>query len=376
MNKFGLFRVYTTQTLPSHDPDDPYSIEHVLQPSVQDTQRSKATNLFYPYPNENSMRLGDWYWNHGAQKSRENFKRLLGIISDPMFNAADLCGVAWDSINKELGDDDSDTGSDIPERLSSGCGWKSSPITISVPFHSRSANPGPKSYTVQDFYHRSLISILEEKLTDPAQAAHFHYEPYELLWHPPHRDRDVKVYGELFNSSAFLNAHRELQQSPPEPGCDLPRVVAAFMFWSDATQLSTFGNAKLWPLYVYFGNESKYRRCQPSNNSCAHAAYFQTVSSYGVDVSADLIYITDPLLHWQLPDAFKDFVLHHSGGKTLSDTLMTHCHREFFHEQWKVLLDEEFVNAYKHGVVITCCDGVKRRFYPRIFTYSADYPEK
>ncbi|KAL6298277.1 hypothetical protein BKA93DRAFT_710038, partial [Sparassis latifolia] len=29
-----------------------------------------------------------------------------------------------------------------------------------------------------------------------------------------------------------------------------------------------------------------------------------------------------------------------------------------------------------HGIVITCCDGVQRRFYPRIFTYSADYPEK
>jgi hypothetical protein len=26
--------------------------------------------------------------------------------------------------------------------------------------------------------------------------------------------------------------------------------------------------------------------------------------------------------------------------------------------------------------VIKCCDGEWRRFYPRIFTYSADYPEK
>jgi hypothetical protein len=41
-----------------------------------------------------------------------------------------------------------------------------------------------------------------------------------------------------------------------------------------------------------------------------------------------------------------------------------------------VLLDDEFLEAWKHGIVITCCDGVKRRFYPRIFTYSADYPEK
>jgi len=46
------------------------------------------------------------------------------------------------------------------------------------------------------------------------------------------------------------------------------------------------------------------------------------------------------------------------------------------HVQWKILLDDEFIEAYKHGIVIECCDGIKRWFYPRILTYSADYPEK
>jgi hypothetical protein len=55
---------------------------------------------------------------------------------------------------------------------------------------------------------------------------------------------------------------------------------------------------------------------------------------------------------------------------------MTHCHREFTHAQWSILLDDEFLLAYEHGIVIECCDGIWRRFYPRIFIYSADYPEK
>jgi hypothetical protein len=46
------------------------------------------------------------------------------------------------------------------------------------------------------------------------------------------------------------------------------------------------------------------------------------------------------------------------------------------HAQWSILLDEEFLEAYTHGIVIKCCDGIVRRFYPRILTYSADYPEK
>ena len=55
---------------------------------------------------------------------------------------------------------------------------------------------------------------------------------------------------------------------------------------------------------------------------------------------------------------------------------MAHCNREVFHAQWTIILDNEFLEAYAHGLVIDCCDGIQRRFYPRIFTYSADYPEK
>lgn len=43
---------------------------------------------------------------------------------------------------------------------------------------------------------------------------------------------------------------------------------------------------------------------------------------------------------------------------------------------WLLLLDKEFMEAYEHGILIECADGVIRRLFPRIFTYSADYPEK
>jgi hypothetical protein len=49
------------------------------------------------------------------------------------------------------------------------------------------------------------------------------------------------------------------------------------MFWSDATQLTLFGTAKLWPTYMYFSNESKYRRCKPSLHLSNHVAYFEMV---------------------------------------------------------------------------------------------------
>lgn len=40
------------------------------------------------------------------------------------------------------------------------------------------------------------------------------------------------------------------------------------------------------------------------------------------------------------------------------------------------MLDPEFIHAYHNGVVVQCGDGITRRLFPRIFTYSADYLEK
>ena len=46
------------------------------------------------------------------------------------------------------------------------------------------------------------------------------------------------------------------------------------------------------------------------------------------------------------------------------------------HAVWRIMLSEAFVYAWIHGIIVDCGDGVTRRIYPRIFTYSADYPEK
>jgi hypothetical protein len=66
----------------------------------------------------------------------------------------------------------------------------------------------------------------------------------------------------------------------------------------------------------------------------------------------------------------------HSGGRSPSDALLAHCQRELYHAQWNIIIDDDFLMAYSHGVAIKCADSIERRFYLRLFTYSADYPEK
>ena len=56
--------------------------------------------------------------------------------------------------------------------------------------------------------------------------------------------------------------------------------------------------------------------------------------------------------------------------------MITHLRREIMQAIWTLLLDDEFMDAYINGIVLEFSDGIMRRWYPRFFTYSADYPEK
>ena len=285
-NCFGLIRRYTGEGFPSHDADEHLTFEDLCDqiPSVgphasadqatSSTPPSSISNSkFFPYPNLSSLRLGHWYWNDGTQKTQANFRRLIDIIGHPSFIPADVIHHGWTRINTVLAENqDSGEWVDAADE-----GWQLKQIEIHVPFHSDAEHPGPRLYHGVDLYHRSLVAVMKERVSDSSYFRHFHIEPYELLWKSPsdQQSPEIRIHGELYTSQSFLRAHDDLQKSDREPGCQLTRVICAFMFWSDATHLTSFGNAKLWPVYIYFGNESKYRRGKPSNNSCNHVAYLE-----------------------------------------------------------------------------------------------------
>lgn len=278
-NFFGLSRQYYSESLPSHDPEENLELvdrSDALHPvEIPGDIPTSSTELCYPYPNKTSLLLGEWYWNSGYQKSQQSFKDLLDIVGDPQFRPEDVQQTNWVKIDKLLAENEPD--SEEAEWIDDDAGWATKPITIAVPFHSRAKSPGVHHFHVGDFHYRPLVSVIREKLSNTRDHPHFHYEPFELLWNPTLGSEDIRVHSELYNSPAFLDAHRELQESPREPRCDLPRVILAMMFSSDATHLTSFGTAKLWPCYLFFGNESKYRRSKPTCHLCEHVAYFQSV---------------------------------------------------------------------------------------------------
>jgi hypothetical protein len=93
-------------------------------------------------------------------------------------------------------------------------------INLKIPVHSRADNTGVHNYLIADLHHRSLVSVIREKLANARQDELFHYQPYKLLWNCAKLEMPIRVHGELYTSQAFIQAHRELQESTPVPGCD------------------------------------------------------------------------------------------------------------------------------------------------------------
>ena len=237
---------------------------------------SHATTSFSPYLNRSSFLLGEWYWKDGTQKSQRNFKNLINVLGHPDFRVEDVTKTKWSNINTTLSSSRGtfDAGDVQPEWMDES--WKCSPITIQVPFHWLTGNPGSHPYSAGEFYHCSLVSVIKEWLKSADAGTHLHLHPHELLW--KRGLKDIRVYGEMYNLDKLLEMHHELQNSASVPSCNAPQAILPLMFWSDSTHLISFGQAKLWPLYMFFGSDSKYRRSKSNENLCSHIAYFQKVS--------------------------------------------------------------------------------------------------
>jgi hypothetical protein len=344
-NSFGLLREYLYR--PSFDPDSfvPDKDLHkvggagpvpMLPPSPSPVHRNESVNM-----------IMDWKDSGAPTKSDAEVNRLVkDVLFDPRFNLEDLRGFNVTRENQQ---------SDAAEKKSPFLdSFQTTDINIEVPSGVKGVPPG--TFTVPGLLYRKLTAVIQAAFSSPL-ASQFHLTPFKLFHKSPSEPGEERVFSELYNSDVFIGEHDNVQRAPVPPNeldCKREKVVAALMLWSDGTHLANFGTAKLWPIYLLFGNVSKYIRGKPNSGACQHVAYIPS-----------------------LPDSFQDFATHFcSKWGTQKADLMTHCRRELMHGVWKFLLDEDFIHAYKYGLVVNCVDGIERRVYPRFFTYSADYPEK
>lgn len=285
---FNLARVYLERMadLPGTAASAPELMD-VPEPTEVQVFDIQQTSPYWPYENKSSYLLGKHYWNGSLRKSQSDFSSLVDIMKDPEFSLDDIRDTKWHSIDTQLAGGGSD---------GLGMGWKASDVTIFIPTGVEHIPPasGPSRtrqyndenpdvefgvpFTVPGCHHRSLVDLIETTYRTDKNFAHFVHVPYYEYWTPPYPGMpDERIMSELMTSPAMIEEYDKLQASPPEPGCTLPRVIAPLMAASDATHLTQFGDLKLWPVYVMFGNQSKYERAQASSNAMHCVAYMEKV---------------------------------------------------------------------------------------------------
>jgi len=80
-------------------------------------------------------------------------------------------------------------------------------------------------------------------------------------------------------------------------------------------------------------------------------------------------------LFLQLLDTIQDFYQQIFNILATVD-ILKFCRQELMQQIWLLLLNNDFMHAYEHGIVLLCGDNIKWQLFPHFFTYSADYPEK
>ena len=161
--------------------------------------------------------------------------------------------------------------------------WRTGSVKVRMPCM-RSRKPqftteeGAPEFEVPGVRYRSLVDIIKSKVQDPSISESFIKQPFTEWWYPPGGSRPIRIYGEAYSSDTAVRLFEEVKDIPPL--ADYPNiesVIILLMLGSDATHLASFGTASLWPVYLFFGNMSKYDSSKPSEFPAFHLAYLPKV---------------------------------------------------------------------------------------------------
>ncbi|KAF8322961.1 hypothetical protein F5887DRAFT_1086897 [Amanita rubescens] len=331
-NSFGIYRLYTGGR-PSIYPRTQAAAQMYNSPNFEATHseerrpwwvvfgtslKAVIDNMYAPFENATKFLLMLWQSTGADSKSNSEMDRLVDILSDPRFDTKDLQGFSAEREGKRV-DAFAETPLDTNALFSPNDGWVEATAELRLPCEGRKLKEElAPCFDIGGVFFRRPLEVLKAALRDPTEQ-YMHWFPFQEYWRPNKDAAAERVYSELYNSDAFIDEHRRLNERIAGMVGQLPRmeaVIVGIMLWSDSTHLASFGTASLWPIYI---------------------------DVFGVSASSDII---------------------------------THCKRELIHLIWLLILDKEFMHAYVHGFDYLFHDGIRRLVFPRLFTYAADYPEK
>lgn len=347
-----------------------------------------------------------WFYSGSVTKSAGELDRLVNevLLADD-FNANDLRGFNTKHELNRL-DKHTDTGAD---NFPAADGWRQGSVKIPLPKTKvkHDSEDSAPTFEVHGIFYRPLLASIKAAYKD-ASAMRYHNIPFTLHSQAPRnantsthehttaseptpsssRSRaepvdepahtsspSERLYSEAYNTDTLNRLNDAVQKKARddrEPG-DSPSLEygpAGVMMYSDSMHLTNFGTASLWPIYFWLAALSKYIRAMPTMFAAHHLAYIPSVRLLLEYLNRLLI-----IKCTQLPDLINQEYENEYGFPPTA-AVLRFCKKELMQQIWMLLLDDDFLHAYVHGFVVQCGDGITRRLFPRILTYSADYPEK
>jgi hypothetical protein len=257
---------------------DPSSRSRQDHPVQSVSSNTVDTEFFEPFRNPSTFRLMAWFYRPSITKSITELNTLVkDVILAPDFNADDLVGFDAAKEHKVM-DAYQVKSSHNPTPFSFNDTWLEGSVEIPLPcdgFSYLSEAAAPK-FTVK-FHYRKITEVIRAALADQG-AEKFHTFPFKAYWKPSPTENEERIYSEIFTGD-FWNAEFEEIFNTARSGENsaLERFILGLMIWSDGTALAQFGNAELWPIYLYIGNQSKYDRAKPNSHASHHLAYLPKV---------------------------------------------------------------------------------------------------
>ncbi|TFK83647.1 hypothetical protein K466DRAFT_577621 [Polyporus arcularius HHB13444] len=327
-NRFGVFRQYYP-SIPSRDPEEGLTIN-----AFTDTRTHTRPPV--------TLKERDPVRPFGTRMKTpgELNKLIREVFLAPEYRREDLEGFDATRENQKLDKYLATSGA-----FSADDGWRQGSVEIRLirlPKEgvSHSSEEVAPTFKVENVFTRSLLEVLKAGYQD-ARASRFHLFPFKLFWQrkpsspggPP--PPPMRLWSDTYNSDEMIEEHNKLQEkarTDREPGDadDVEYAVAPLLLYSDSTHLASFGTAALWPIYSFFGALTKYIRCRPSAFAAHHIAYI-------------------PSLPATIQKAYQDIY-----GTPASTATLRLCKRDLMQQIWHLLLDEEFIKAYVHGILVKC----------------------
>ncbi|ESK84849.1 hypothetical protein Moror_14957, partial [Moniliophthora roreri MCA 2997] len=349
-NEWGLFHIYNNAP-PSRYPDIPYMAEDITNDSTSKESCSSTEedwlaavmggiwitsdaeapvepsvtdpSSYAPFPNITTFCLIHFLYNKKSIPALVATKLVKAIFLQPEFEKSDL-----NDFNAER--DLRCLDRHLAERATA-----------------KSTLPFESSNLKVPFWHRKLMPLICELVKDEI-FFQYHIKPHKLFVQKTESSQPMQVYGEVYTSNQAMRISHEKQVNSKSHEI----LFIWLMFGSDATHLTNFGMASLWPIYVISGNLSKSPHGMPTAHTFSHLGYLP-----------------------HLPDLIKDVCCAHYGQAPLEET-QRFLNHEVIQKAWGELLDEEFVEAFVNGLMLKCADMEERLGLLMLFCHSGDYPEK